>query len=128
MPQAPEARRTPAIGGSSGICAGASGDTAAAFAAAAGEPVIAFPSRSILRGQWRAVERKGLDLGAAAQLLDLVADDLARDVVGHLVLALLEGRRRGVAAILELDHVPAELRVDRLLGVFALLQLERGVG
>src|SRR5215469_7754577 len=154
MPQATAARRTPAIGGSSGTDAGASGETAGADAAAAagaeavvvvivfvplasphpnplpqgergpigalllplspcgrgrgplrssgrvrGEVLASVPS--VLRRQRRAVECEHLDLGPAAQILDLGADDLARQLVGQLLLAVLEAGRCRHAAVLD---------------------------
>ena len=44
--------------------------------------------------------------------------------MAQLVLDLVEFRRRRVAGLLDLDHMPAELRLDRLLGVLSRLQRE----
>ena len=74
-----------------------------------------------------AVGVEELDLRRAMQLRDRVALRLLGDIARRLVLDLLEGREALGARILDLDDVPAELRLDRL-GHFALLQLERRFG
>src|SRR5215475_12547695 len=63
-----------------------------------------------------------LDLGALAQLADIVGLRLARDIGLDLGLDLIELRRLAVALFLDLDDVPAELRLH---GVGNLAGLER---
>src|SRR5579883_1570076 len=123
MPQAAAARRTPATGARSGVRAGASGETAGL----AGGLAASFMA-SLRRRHGRAVEGEGLDLRLAAQRLQLLADGFAGDLVGERLLAVLEGGRRRLAAVIDLDDVPAELRVHGRLRVFPLLQLEGGLG
>src|SRR3546814_17843414 len=65
-----------------------------------------------------------LDLRLAAQLGQHSDDRLLRELPLDVVLRLLERRRRLGPRVLHLDHVPAELRFDRLLRVLADLQLE----
>ena len=81
--------------------------------------------------RWRqrfAVEPVGLDLGGAAQLLQLRVDDVVRHQLADLLARFLEARRRADAMVFDLDHMPAELGLDRRLGVLARGQREGGVG
>ena len=48
--------------------------------------------------------------------------------LAELLLDLVERRRRAVARVLQLDHVPAELRLHGRLGVLALLEQRDGIG
>ena len=61
------------------------------------------------------------------ELSDRVALRLLGDIARRLVLDLLEGREALGARALDLDDVPAELRLDRI-GNLAFLQLEGGFG
>src|SRR5262245_1360063 len=152
MPAAAVARWTPATAGMSGKCAGASGETAVvmprvyrgpacaatrrlprrpgwSFAGARrsclrlGRSVLALPGRPALLG--RLVE--ALDLRALAQLADELALRFAREIGLDLVLHLLELRRLLGALVLDLDDVPAELRLHRI-GELARIHLERDLG
>src|SRR5215468_5803323 len=152
MPAAAVARRTPATVGMSGNCAGASGETAVVmprvyrgpacaatrraprhpgwqFAGARrrcrrfGRSVLALPGRLALLG--RLVE--ALDLRALAQLADELALRFAREIGLDLVLHLVELRRLLGALVLDLDDVPAELRLHRV-GELARIHLERHLG
>src|SRR5215469_18940155 len=57
---------------------------------------------------------EALDLGALAQLGDEVGLRLARQIGLDLVLHLFEFRRLLDALVLDLDDVPAELRLHRI--------------
>ena len=63
-----------------------------------------------------------LPLKSAGDLLGLLVDHGRHDPVLHR----LEGRRRTLAAVVDLDDVPAELGLERLADL-ALLQLEGGL-
>src|SRR5262249_36782994 len=67
-----------------------------------------------------------LDLGALAQLGDEVRLHLARQIGLDLVLHLLEFRRLPGTLVLELDDVPAELRLHRI-GKLSWIHLEGDV-
>src|SRR5215467_10591045 len=167
MPAAAVASLTPLIGGRSGNCAGASGETAldmcfprsaasarerkgtarhrlarslplgsldtrlrehdvgeksqfSAFAPARERPQWAAGFRE--RGRWSVLLRlrlrgrlvQAFDLGGLAQLADELALRLARQEGLDLVLHLVELRRLLGALVLELDDVPAELRLHRV--------------
>src|SRR5260370_3390755 len=81
-----------------------------------------------LRFGLAAIDVELLDLGARPQLVEDLRHRLARQFLADLVRQLLEGGRRRLAAILELDDVVAELGLDRGVGEFALLEGEGGVG
>src|SRR6516164_11435004 len=103
MPQAKAASRTPAIGTRAGKRAGARGETAAIY---------------LFAGRQRfAVEPELLDLGGAAEVVQLGLEELAREGVAQLLARLLKAWRLAGAAVLDLDHVPAELALDRCLAV-----------
>src|SRR5262245_27219268 len=57
-----------------------------------------------------------LDLGFLAQVLDKGLDLLLLHVVADLVAHLCQGRELRVAHVVELDDVPAELRLHGLFG------------
>src|SRR5262249_57006072 len=71
------------------------------------------------RGRWRGRGRRALgvralDLRTLAELGNGLGLGPAHHVGLDLVLDLLERRNRAVALVLDLDHVPAELRLDRI--------------
>ncbi len=68
-----------------------------------------------------------LDLGLRAELQDHVLLRLADQVLVDLLLELVEGWLRLGPLLLDLDHVPAELGLDRV-GDLAGLHREGGVG
>src|SRR5690349_24567453 len=113
MPAAAVASVTPAIAGMSGTRLGASGETA---------DVMRPPAELFL---WcvglRLIE--ALDLGLCAQLGDELGLRLADHVGLELVLDLVELGDLALALVLELDDVPAELRLHRI-GDLAFFQLE----
>src|SRR5712691_8262735 len=57
---------------------------------------------------------RALDLGGLAELADIIRLRLARHIGFDLGLHLLEIRRLALAFFLDLDDVPAELRLDRI--------------
>ena len=75
----------------------------------------------------RAVEIEALDLGVLAQVGDQSDHDLARHLLAQARLGLLE-RRLARAAVQDLDHVPAELGLDRRLGALSGLEGECRLG
>src|SRR5579871_6560784 len=68
-----------------------------------------------------------LDLGALAELGDIIGLRLARHISFNLALDLIELRRLAVALLLDLDDVPAKLRLHGV-GNLAWLELEGGLG
>src|SRR6185437_10944403 len=97
-----------------------------AFAGTSGKSLLLRRLRRSGRGRRR--DRVHLlDLGFGAQLGHEIGLRLARDILLDLLLHLVEARRRLLALVLDLDHVPAELRVHRL-GYLALVELEGHVG
>src|SRR5215831_5586460 len=70
---------------------------------------------------------EALDLGALAQLGDEVGLRLARQKGLDLILHLVEFRRLLRAPVLDLDDVPAELRLHRI-GELSRVHLERHIG
>src|SRR5499427_7495665 len=70
---------------------------------------------------------EALDLGALAQLGDEVGLRLARQIGLDLVLHLFEFRRLLDALVLDLDDVPAELRLHRI-GELSGIHLEGDIG
>src|SRR4051812_47693235 len=58
-----------------------------------------------------AVEVEALDLGLGAQIIDHLGDHLLRKLALELLLALVEGRRRRHAALLDFDDMKAKLRL-----------------
>src|SRR5277367_799198 len=93
----------------------------------AGGGRLARVGRGLRRRRQRlAVRVEQLDFGRVVELEDGVLLRLLGDVAGGLVLDLLEGGKAFGALALDLDDVPAELRLDRL-GDLAFLQLESGV-
>ena len=70
---------------------------------------------------------EALDGRRFAQILDQFGLRLVGDEILDLAVHFVEGRRRLGALILDLDDVPAELRMDRI-GNLSLVELERGFG
>ena len=68
-----------------------------------------------------------LDLGMVAQVDDEFALRFLHDVMGDLVLHLIERRQLALANLFDLDDVPAERALHRV-GDLAGLQLEGGIG
>src|SRR5262245_55712445 len=75
----------------------------------------------------RAVDVEQPDRGTLADVREEGGNDLARELLTQLRLLLLEGRD-GLAPVHDLDHVPAELRLDRLVTDRAGRDRERGLG
>src|SRR3954471_10622161 len=78
-------------------------------------------SRSRCRRSGRLVEP--LDLGGLAELCHQLGLRLAHHKSFDAILELLEGWRLAIALLLQLDDVPAELRLDRIGGL-ARIHLE----
>src|SRR5208282_631343 len=146
MPQAAAASRTPAIGGRSGKRVGASGERSGMLSSSrasrrersAGRPprrtggglFLLWLGAALLLvsfGLGRAVRVEARDCGLPAQVVDDFRDHVAARLALELVLLLLEGRRGGLAHLLDLDHVPAELGLDRRLRVLTHLEREGGI-
>src|SRR5262249_54277177 len=120
----------------SGKFDGASGETAAAMARPpsvhAAVPCSVGPSTAdtnwgslILRLVRRLVE--ALDLGVCAQLGHEIDLRLAHRELLDLVAHGVECRRLALALVLDLEHVPAELRLDGV-GDLALVEPEGHLG
>src|SRR5215510_6300181 len=145
MPACAVASRTPAMAGMAGTCCGARGETAIgrkvlrvrartgavrpAWRSRRAIPARACANSSILLlgRRRRALGVGALDLRTLAELGNGLGLGPAHHVGLDLVLDLLERRNRAVALVLDLDHVPAELRLDRIRQL-ALVELERGLG
>src|SRR6266849_10496239 len=69
---------------------------------------------------------QALDLGGFAELADIVGLRLARYIGFDLALHLLEVRGLALALLLDLDDVPAELRLDRVGDLAGLEREGRG--
>src|SRR5208282_609578 len=74
------------------------------------------------------VEPELLDLRGTPEVLQLGVDDLVGKVAAQLLARLLEARRLAGSAVLDLDHMPAELGLDRRLAVLTRRQGKSGVG
>src|SRR5256885_15714692 len=123
MPAAAVASRTPSIPGSCGTSAGLSGETALPI------PDPCDPLFLLRRARCRNRRRLGrrvdaLDLRLRAQFVDQIRLRAARQEIFQLVAHLVELRNRPVALLLDLDDVPAELRLHRI-GELAGVELER---
>src|SRR6185312_1135644 len=116
MPAAPAASFTPATGARLGTVFGASGDT----------PPDSPPMRKLLFLGF-VVGRSGrgqiLDLRFGMDFLDHRFARVLRELRFDLFLDRVERRRLPLALILDLDDVPAELRLHRL-GDFSLRERE----
>src|ERR1700722_4321694 len=132
MPTSAAPRRTPAKGGNSGSGM-ASGDT--------GVDMVSFPVRPmsycnpLFGGRWlgivgrthrRAVEIEFFHLHLRASMRHGLLHGLLDHLLPQLLAGLLEARRRIGALLQHLDHVPAELRVDRCWIDLPRLQGEGG--
>src|SRR5271163_666604 len=93
----------------------------------AGGRRLAWIHRWGLGRQRLAVSVEQLDFGRVVKLENGVLLRLLGDVASGLVLDLLEGGEALGAYALDLDDVPAELRLDRI-GDLAFLQFEGGLG
>src|ERR1700730_3060016 len=123
MPAAAVANLTPATGGMSGNCAGASGEVGVDKALSPRQARACLP-----QGRVRPAERNGqfwsvllldrfveaLDLGGLPQFGDELGLCLAREKGLDLTLHLFEFRGLLGALVLDLDDMPSELRLHRI--------------
>src|SRR3974377_524665 len=114
MPGGAVANLTPATGGMSGNCAGASGEIDKARLS---ESLVLLLGRLV----------QAFDLCGFPQLRDEIGLRLAREKSLNLTLHLVEFRRLLGAPVLDLDDMPSELCLH-WIGQLAGVHLERNLG
>src|SRR5262245_22506948 len=122
MPLLPVARRTPSRAGRAGEAAGASGERDSDMGTSGSRLLL------LRLFQRLAVRAEAFDLCPRSQRLNILADGLLRQLRVEIFLRLFERDRLGGAAILDLDHVPAELRAHWLGRNLAGLHGEGSIG
>src|SRR6056297_59175 len=102
------AKRTPFTTGRFGNAAGAIGETGRDFAILLRNQRWIVQHRRIQR-----IARVTVDLARFGEVRDNGVDRGTLDFLGELCADRIEGRRFGNAGLVQLDHMPAELRLDR---------------